>query len=1380
MNDASGSDRRLLVPISIEALVVEEESRGRWCDLGVDFSRLYEGDTLGSKLTPALFVPKDSLHKPGVHLHWALPAAHRRGGNSLAQARRMAKTQGVLAERLAQTADEAERNRLVKRLGDIGKRLTELVSEAPRVEQLRAEQSDVLAQLSGALVQEERKRLARQLSGVGRRLADLAEQEPQDELKFPVIPNRWLVQRIWRKPNTNEMSGRAWVVESDYRYAYDPEGDQSAPDTAMTVPILDALPLFDYVGKSFDYPDWQEGKNQAPRVKLTALGYGDPAFAAYYPACKSVLGFHDPLDDVTPDTALAYVVVGWYSDPATDILRCFDMEELNWTCSLPPDSDSYPTQTLCHGAIYDIQWTRQGNYPSKIPFLDATTCAIAIGNTSAEALAALLAKKLHKPTLENLLVAFSEDLLSKDTDYLEMESRLHQHRFGSSAGGAQFFIQKKEAEAGQPLAATDATLPQDLEQSLARLNALRQDSDRQERELLTECWELYATWYKWALTYLDNRVEPADITPILEGGKTRIGTKEQALAAGKNDLNTQRNDIAEIVQKQFCDLEFVTSLAAPFWHASDPVVLVSAPGLSPSSASRRGRREAEKERLSCRVTGQEITALIVDIPNGASGIRVRAEEVAQIQGAVPSGTAGLPQGIGELLREALILDPANADAIAEQAYINAVLQTRPGKSSLIEPIKRRQRKSPTAPEEAPATSAVRIEGVSVSPALIALRDWDGNPWLPLFIEWQVSWRSSYASLDRPLEHWQLNREDGEFQWIGEAPPPDGQIYRGVSIVSSNTAWNLQERLEKYNERKGDQNISQVLTQLGEMNILAQTLGGLHNAFLMRDQILQLRPPINPGIFSAHPPENPKDPIIDVIGGMQNLVSPDPDKPFFPIRAGHLRLLHVWIVDAFGQYVTIPSIQLIRASSLTPQIADAEELAQFPPRFAQPLRLRFDWVPAENPPGTYPVNSPICGWVIPNHLDHNLLFYDAGGTPLGVLQKILRLTAAGGTGGVSDQDAKAFFWVPMPGTSHQPETIHNPELKYFVQFLEAMGADTGEAFWNLLDDALAKTDPGEPEHDALLSVLLGRPLALARASVKLELDGLPATNQSWESIGKDDTGGFTRAKFPVCLGDATNDRDGLIGCFIHDSSSNVSAPFYAAAGATQLPGLPVPGVIEYKDSHDFLDCETSVDLTLLMDPRAMVHLTTGILPRRSLELPSRVSSAAKSAQEAFFQVAPLIGPGGDVSMPLPSDDFGKWSWAYRPQVTMWKEAEEIIAASDRAGFSPIAQQVSEGWLKLKTNPVAILSFWVKEGTLEVPMNTNVTLAWVLQGSGRLTLLANENEEEPVKVWDASPLPDEYRVQVQADTTYTLILLNKDNSRAEKRLTIRLAKGNGHGE
>ena len=672
--------------------------------------------------------------------------------------------------------------------------------------------------------------------------------------------------------------------------------------------------------------------------------------------------------------------------------------------------------------------------------------------------------------------------------------------------------------------------------------------------------------------------------------------------------------------------------------------------------------------------------------------------------------------------------------------------------------------------------------------------------MPLFIQWEVAWKSSYTSLDKALEHWQLVNEDGkpradgEFHWDETTPTEFPNIYSGYGILSPHATWSLEERLEKYNANadKHEQVLDEVITQLGDMNVLGLSLGGLHNGFIMRDQIIRPRP-INPRIFGQDPPLDPKDPISEFLTGAISRLSPGFDKPFFPLRAGHLKLTRLSIVDTFGQTLIVPMEQLILASSVsTPgtlassvNTPGTERLIQLSPRFAQPLRLRFDWEPAQNPAETLPVDSPVCGWVIPNHLDKNLLFYDASGTPLGVLQKILSLTAEGAKGGVPNTDTKAFFWVPMPGTAHKPESIINPELKYFVDFLQDMGADNGNNFWSLLDAALANTDPGEPEQDSLLAVLLGRPLALVRATVQLELDGLAATDQHLDKIGKPVAVDFTKIKFPVCLGDAANGRDGLVGFFLHDSKGEVVKPFYAAAGAEELPGLPVANLIEYKHSHDILDCATPVALTLLMDPRAKVHLTTGILPKRSVELPSRVSSAAQSAKEAFFQVAPLISPGnvgsgGDVSMPKPSDDFGKWSWAYRPQVTMWQEAKEIIASSDRGSFHPRQQEISEGWLKLKMNPVAILSFWVKEGMQEVAMNTNITLAWVLQGGDRLTLLANGDDKNPIRVWDTAPLPEQYSVQVQSEITYTLILFNKDNNRAEKRITIRIAKGINHGE
>ncbi|MEU7867247.1 hypothetical protein [Dactylosporangium sp. NPDC049140] len=45
-------------------------------------------------------------------------------------------------------------------------------------------------------------------------------------------------------------------------------------------------------------------------------GYSDPTFAALYPNCATVFGFHDAEATGTPPAGLRYDVIGWYADPA--------------------------------------------------------------------------------------------------------------------------------------------------------------------------------------------------------------------------------------------------------------------------------------------------------------------------------------------------------------------------------------------------------------------------------------------------------------------------------------------------------------------------------------------------------------------------------------------------------------------------------------------------------------------------------------------------------------------------------------------------------------------------------------------------------------------------------------------------------------------------------------------------------------------------------------------------------------------------------------------------------------------------------------------------------------------------------------------------------
>jgi hypothetical protein len=1314
MSDTRAADSYLLVPINVEALVVGA-APGLWTDLRPDFSQIFRRRILGSQISPALFDARPQV-----------------AGNPDAQ--------------------------------------SPIQPQGP--------QSGVHLHwaLPDALTRGRQKQVAN-------------PKEPLGTPEFPRIPNRWMVQRISRKPQTNsapaaspgsplEISVRAWVVESDYLYGVRKREEVDA----VTFPRPDEYALFDYVGKQFDYVNWTEQRS-AYRIPLTALGYGDPAFAAYYPACKSILGFYDPLTDINQDTAFTYFVAGWYSDAAEDVLRHHKVPELKWT--IASTVDSHPKQVLCHGTIYNVRWkNRAFTYPSSVPIVDdknrimmaGNTEAddqyrIALGNTTTEALAALLAQRLGSSKIEPLLAAFQEQL-SEKAELPELEFSLHQQRFGSLTAERKFAIQKKQAGVEQSLTATDATLPETLEQRLAELNTLEREFASRAREWDAYRWELYATWHNWARQYTESRAEPAEITARIADLKQVVADRKDQLATLKAKRDAAERAIREVVEQQFSELEFVSAPDAPFWIANDPVLLISGPGLLLSQRHGQDGRYSKEDELHCRVTGQELKAFVLNIPNWSKAIDLEATSVFRVAGDPFAGGRAVPKGITDaLLFEALLLDPANVDAIAEAAYVKAQLPTRPGKDVLISRIKLLQRPSTWTLALAEGGTSAGYGGTYPSP--IALRDWERNPWLPLFVEWRIAWYPSYVSPEKPLEQWHLGAEDADFRWTGDSPDlTRSHIYVGYSILGPHAIRQFKERLRKYNQDKPGQDLSPALTFLDHMPVLGQSLGGLTDAFIMRDQCLQIVP-INPAIFFKKD-QPQRDPIIDWIEGV-NYVSPDPDKPFLPVRAGHMKVLAVAIVDAFGQTLELRNFdQPVRAASLA--TGRAEPLLRFTPRLAQPMRLRFDWRPVPNPPGTYPINSPVCGWVIPNHLDKNVTFYDAHGTALGALQKILRASAAGRSGGMTDTNDKAFFWVPMPGTSNSPKNFLNPHLRHFVEFLQSMNVDTGNAFWNLLDDALGKMDSGEPEDDPLLSLLVGRPLALVRAELGFELAGLPAFDQGLEALGKSHSRGFTKAKFPVRLGEARKDNDGLVGYFMDDPEAKTAGAFYPASGTT---GKAYQGVIEYGHALS-LDCETPLAVTLLMDPRARVHAITGLLPKKAITLPPRASSAAKCAKEAFFQVAPMLSPGGAISIPKPSDDYGKWSWAYRPQVTGWQEVENVSTTADQAGFAPLPQKLSEGWLKLRMNPVAILNFWVREGTLAVQPKTNITLGWTLSGGNRVNLAAIEDGKEPrpLHQWTSSPLPEQCRVHVEAQTTYVLVLEDKDGNRSEKRLTIEIKRINGH--
>ena len=120
--------------------------------------------------------------------------------------------------------------------------------------------------------------------------------------EFPRVPNRWFILRLAADPAGTPPQPRAWVVESDYI------ADAPATGRESQWPIIPSTPqapadykYVRYVGRQIDLAQWPttSGKYLGDvGQKLTAVGYGHAAFAAYYPLSRGAFGFYDDLSDL--------------------------------------------------------------------------------------------------------------------------------------------------------------------------------------------------------------------------------------------------------------------------------------------------------------------------------------------------------------------------------------------------------------------------------------------------------------------------------------------------------------------------------------------------------------------------------------------------------------------------------------------------------------------------------------------------------------------------------------------------------------------------------------------------------------------------------------------------------------------------------------------------------------------------------------------------------------------------------------------------------------------------------------------------------------------------------------------------------------------------
>jgi hypothetical protein len=361
--------------------------------------------------------------------------------------------------------------------------------------------------------------------------------------------------------------------------------------------------------------------------------------------------------------------------------------------------------------------------------------------------------------------------------------------------------------------------------------------------------------------------------------------------------------------------------------------------------------------------------------------------------------------------------------------------------------------------------------------------------------------------------------------------------------------------------------------------------------------------------------------------------------------------------------------------------------------------------------------------LPDHVRIGFFLYDQQGKPLGHLSL--------------NGDKTAVQWQSAPGdhrTINRPidEVLAHthPQLLALGVALMAKGrADFFMKFWEAVDSVHGTINPSNLGVNSGIGVLIGRPVALVQASLRLEVKGRPALNQGMACFQDGNfvqtENGFSAIKFPVVLGDLTQWDDGLIGYFKQNGNGFALDTFYtegaeaeAQSGVIQprqdtltLTVTPKPDAAEPPDL-----APDTARVLMLVDPRARVHASTGFLPTQSLQIPLDVAIDALSQLEMSFLAAPVLRWQSGLAIPVPREPGYQLSWVEEvgsSSTPTWSVTPGIDPPSSGGVWAYTPQVLAEGWLRF--NP-SVLEFSLVDAASHRPIVTQgvanpLTLAMV---------------------------------------------------------------------
>lgn len=1133
-------------------------------------------------------------------------------------------------------------------------------------------------------------------------------EEDGSESSYRKVPNRWLVTR--RLHGTIDQQ---WVVESNYLYP-NGEGDASG---SVVVPV-DADPdngahrPYRYMGRSMTLDTWLSHNSEADEymADLTAIGYGEHAFAAFYPNCYSVFGFHDPDYAELPTEQLSYDVLGWYSDTADDPLTTYlaeyqtanssmnsgagptdpEMivaleEEFNWT--LDESQSSLPNQILCFSRLlFSEESTNTAQTSGN---------TVSLGNTGMEAFSARMSRLLNdeitpatSTTTEDQLeyIHLADEMGNYTVDLGPKFRELrHGKGFASLKAGESWTIRllSDSTTASDASSSENLTLPDSFATWLNELNDAQAAYEQAHFRILDEQKQLFSDWYKYLLcayppestksTYPDldlvkNFISEKGIkgleASIEAAGTLTLSYDEDGNVLGASSgpsspdslantleglINSLLTEVADYNANLDADSTSAWVLspttAAPFRQPLEPVVLLTGDVLKPTS-KRHGLDETDVsgDPLTCWYFG----ASSPDISENFIDLLGKIDELENTSGLETIGiSTRTTQPWNPVLMEWEVevfplKDSGNQDTDDQQYqsdYITQNFKLEAGEPDLQPP-----------------------QG-------------DGNLTNGISVYKGVSILSTHANdlartkLDSYLRKLIMGTY---FEANPSEVDSDDYLYTASNVANLRSWYETNYLSSADDETKVNDPIYTAIRafqQTDSLTVRSQSLNGFNEAMLQHIQVLQLEIS-DPLGFDSY--QNFAEAVATAVDD-QIISAPLPENDFNPIRTGAIRLNQLRLVDTFGQVLDLDKGDFICSDLMYGQ--EDNTMASLPPRVTQPCRLNFDWIAAnsdEMEMNAHPATSPVCGWILANNLDNSIAVYAADGTALG-----------------SVTIDSASPWQSVPGAEEEIKygEIENIHLQRFVTWMVERGSDFADLFISVIDNAVDNTEPDSTEQEQGLALLISQPLAVVRTALDLELQGHPAVHQGWTQFKQDlyrttrDDNSFPDVKFPIRVGEFNELNDGLVGYLIEDASGQYEGNTFYATQAEAVSSDYVQSTSEVDTPVSISFNEDPLYLTMLMDPRAAIHATPGILPRHTLNLPGDQYADALKSIAVYFLNTPLLTYSNEVALALPDEQGYAWSWLEVSNGT-WTTTE----ATDMAGMDQNAnfdgpQEIREGWLKL---------------------------------------------------------------------------------------------------